>query len=101
MRKFCGLRVSKGRTSALKVGWENAISGKQTDGVEEATLAVLVTELIVDSKHNRLLLLQRRRHRLTEEIPRKALAQGEKLLLEGKVKDSSKLSQRSLYECVM
>ena len=39
------------------------------DSVQEETLAVFATELIVDNEHNRPLLLQRRRHRLTEESP--------------------------------
>ena len=53
-------RVTKGDKSPLKGKWKNALSEKQLDGVQEETLAV-------DKKHNRPLLLQRRRHRLTEE----------------------------------
>ena len=56
------------------------------DSVQEETLAVLATVIIVDNKHNRPLLLQRRRHRLTEEDLRRALAPGEEVLLEGKVR---------------
>ena len=43
------------------------------------------------TKHNRPLLLQRRRHRLTEENPRKVLAPEEKVFLERKVKKRAKI----------
>ena len=56
------------------------------DSVQGETLAVSATGIVVDNKHNSLLLLQRHRHRLTDEDFRKALAPGEKVLLEGKVK---------------
>ena len=36
--------------SALTGKWENAIIGKQLDGVQEETLAVSATEVIVDKK---------------------------------------------------
>ena len=39
---------------------------------------VSATEVIVDRKHNRPLLLQKRRHKLTEENPRKVLVAGYK-----------------------
>ena len=45
--------------SALGGEWENVFSGKHTDSVQEETLAVFATKLIVDNEHNRLLLLQR------------------------------------------
>ena len=48
-------------------GWENVISGQHVDSVQEETLAVSATGMIVDNEHNRPLLLQRRRHRFTEE----------------------------------
>ena len=38
--------------------WENAISGKQLDSVQEETLVVSATEPIVDKKDNRPLLHQ-------------------------------------------
>ena len=66
-------RVTKGRTSALKGKWENADNGKQMDSVQEETLAVSATGVTVDNKHNRPLLLQRRRHRLMEEKPSKSV----------------------------
>ena len=47
-------------------------------------------ELTVAKKHNRLLLLQRRRHRLTEERLRNVLGQGEKVFVEGKVTKACK-----------
>ena len=43
-------------------------------------------------KHNRPLHLQKRKHTLTEEDPRKAMATGEKVFLEGKVKSTHSLS---------
>ena len=76
----------------------NVISGKQTDSVQKETLAVFATEVIVDktstivppnlsqNKNYRPLLVHKRRHRLTEESFRKALAPGEKVLQEGKVR---------------
>ena len=66
------------------------------DSVQEETLAVSATGAIVDNKHNRLLLLQRRTHTLTEENPRKVLAPGEKVLLEEKVKTRAKLSSKGI-----
>ena len=52
--------------------------------------------MIVDNKHNRPLLLQRRRHRLTEEDLREALVPGEKVLLEGKVRKRAKKSSKEI-----
>ena len=75
LRQEFSSRVTKGK--ALKGKWENAISGKQLDSVQKETPVVSATEVIVDKKHkkhNRPLLLQRRRYRLTEENPRKVLA---------------------------
>ena len=73
--------------SALKRHWENAFSGKQMDTVQEDTLVVSATEIIVDNQHYRPLLLQRRRPRLTEEDFRKAkgMPPGEVVLLERNV----------------
>ena len=68
--------------SASKGEWENVISGKHMDSVQEETHAVPATGIVVDNKHNRPLLLQRRRHRLTEEDFRKVLAPGDKVLLD-------------------
>ena len=72
------------------------VSRKQMDSVQEETLAVSATGIVVDNKHNRLLLLQRHRHRLTEEDLRKALAPGEKVLLEGKVKKRPKVTSKEI-----
>ena len=48
---------------------------------QDEALVVSATEVIVDNKHNRL-LIHRRRHRLTEEDLRKVLAPGDKVLLD-------------------
>ena len=68
-----GVLVSsqKGRTSALTGEWENVISGKQMDSVQEETLVVSATEIIVDNQHNRPLMLQKCRRRLTQIDGRK------------------------------
>ena len=58
-------RVTQGEKSPLRGKWENAISEKQLDSVQKDTLAVSATDPIMVKKHNRPLLLQRRRHRLT------------------------------------
>ena len=89
-------RVTEGEKSTWKGKWENAISGKQLDSVQEETLAVIASEVIVDIEHNRLLLFQRRRHRLTEESPRKALAPGEKVLLEERSENVQKNISKEL-----
>ena len=60
--------------SAWRGEWENDVSGNHMDSVQEQTLAVLARGVIVDNKHNRILLLQRRRHSLTEEDLRAVLA---------------------------
>ena len=60
--------------------------------VQEETLAVAATGLIVDKRHNCPLLLQRRRHRLTEENLRKVSVPGEKVLLEGKASKCANIS---------
>ena len=54
--------------------------GKQMDSVQDETLAVSATGKVVDNRHNRPLLFQRSRHRLTEESLRKASAQRRKPL---------------------
>ena len=76
MRLEIGLLIKskKGRMSAWRGEWENDISGNHMDSVQEQTLAVLARGVIVDNKHNRILLLQRRRHSLTEEDFRTVLA---------------------------
>ena len=65
------VKRQKGRKSAGKGEWEHVISGKQMDSVQEECLAVSATGTIVDNKHYHPLLLHRRRHRLTEEVPSK------------------------------
>ena len=72
--------------SAWKGEWENAIIGKQLGSVQEETLAVSATGIIVDNQHNRPLILQERRHRLTEEEHRQEKSPGRRVFLERKVK---------------
>ena len=68
----------KGRNvSVEKKNGRNVISGKQQDNDQEEQC-----QPIVDNKHTRLFLLQKRIHRLTEESLRKALGPGEKGFLE-------------------
>ena len=72
---------------------ENALSEKQKDSVREETLAVSsATEVIVDRKYIRALLLQMRSHKLTEENPRKVLVPEEKALPEEKAERRAKKS---------
>ena len=52
----------------------------EKDSVREETVSA--TEVIVDRKYHRALVLQLRSHRLTEENPRKVLVPEEKALLE-------------------
>ena len=80
LRQVYQSKVKKERKLSLIGGWENVISGKQMDNVQEETLAVLDTGVIVDNKHNPA------PNRLTEESLRKAVAPGEKVLQEGKVR---------------
>ena len=54
------------------------------------------TEVIVDNMHSRPLLLQRRRHRLTMENPRKAKLPSAAVLLERKVKDHAEKSSKEI-----
>ena len=84
--------------SAWNGEWENAISVKLMDSVQEDTLAVFVTGMIVDNKHSRALLFHRRRHRLTEESFRKALAPGQKVLQEGKVRKRVKVTSKEVAQ---
>ena len=62
----------------------------QPESEQEDALAVSPTEVVVDRGHNRPLLLHLRRHRLTEENPRKALVQGDNVFLEGKDRKRAK-----------
>ena len=62
------VKSQKGQTSALKGEVENAISGKHKDSVQKETPAVCATETIcVERQHQRPLLFQGRRHKMTEE----------------------------------
>ena len=70
--------------------WENALSEKHKDSVQEETLAFSATEVIVDRKYNRALLLQFGSHKLTEENPRKVLVPEEKALPEEKAERRAK-----------
>ena len=66
-------RVTKEEKSALRGEWENAINGKQSDSVQQETLADSVTEkhrktgAVADKRDNRPLLRQKRGHRLTDK----------------------------------
>ena len=53
--------------SARKQIWENAFSGRQLDSVRNGILVVLTTGLILVNEHNHPLLLQKARHRPSEE----------------------------------
>ena len=53
--------------SVLKEKWETASNGRRTDSVQKEIPVVVTTGLILVKKHNHPLLLQERRHRLTEE----------------------------------
>ena len=57
------------------------INGEQTDSVQEEAVAVFATEVLVDNEHNRPLLLQERRHRVTEENYRKRVKKTSKELI--------------------
>ena len=59
-------RVKKGETSARKEKWESGFSGRRTDSVQKEIPVVLTTGLILVMEHNHPLLLQNRRHRLTD-----------------------------------
>ena len=61
-------RVTKGEKSALRGKKENAISGKQLYSVQEETLAVSATEIIVSAPKTQTQIDGKR--------PSKALAQG-------------------------
>ena len=63
------LRQSAGIKLRDERKWENTISGKQLDSNRAETRDNSVTEVNADRNHNRLLLLQKRGRRLTEEKP--------------------------------
>ena len=82
---------------ALSENQENAISGKQKGSVQEETHVVSATEIInVDSRHKRPLLLQDRRHKMTEEDLRKETPPGEVVHPERKVKDPSRITLQGI-----
>ena len=96
-----GQKSQKGRMSAWVGEWENVNSGKQMDSAREETRAVPATGVIVDSKHNRPLLLQRRRHRLTIENARKVLAPRETSFWKERSESVQKLPQKKLHKSVV
>ena len=71
------------------------------DSAREETRAVPATGVIVDSKHNRPLLLQRRRHRLTIENARKVLAPRETSFWKERSESVQKLPQKKLHKSVV
>ena len=60
-------RVKRGEMSALKEKWVTAFKGRRTVSVQEDIPVLSTTGLILVNEHNHPLLLQERRHRLTEE----------------------------------
>ena len=99
LRQECWSTVTKGEKSASRGKWENAIGGKQTDSVQEETLAVSATDPIVDRKHNRPLLLQKRGHR-PEENPRNVLV-SETTVRKERSESVQNVPQRILYGSVV
>ena len=84
--------------SACRGGWENVISGKQMDdSVQEETLAVSAAGIIVENKHSRLLLHQKRRHRLTETNHQKVQVSEVKVLLEKEAELRADISLRRKF----
>ena len=83
--------------------WENAISGKQLDSVRKETHVVSVivprleTDAIRDTKDNRPLVHQKRRHRLTGRDPQKVQAGEGRALLDQEERFRAEVS---LGECV-
>ena len=76
----------------MKGNQENAISGKQKDSVQQETRVVSPKEIIsVDSQHSRPLLLQDRRHKMTEEDLRKETPLGEVVPPEREVKNRARI----------
>ena len=77
MESGTAIKSQIGETPAWRGKWKNAISGKKLDSVRKETHVVSVmipnleTEAKRDEKDNRPLLLQKRRHRLTERHPQK------------------------------
>ena len=78
----------------LKRKWETATSGRQLGSVQKEAPVVSATEVIADKKHNRPLLFQKRRHRLTEQNFQKVLAPGDEVLLEGKARKRANNSSK-------
>ena len=73
--------------STLKGKQEHAISGKQKDSAQKDTLAVSAsTTRSVERKHNRLVLLQGRRLKITEEYLRKESPPEAVVIQEGEIK---------------
>ena len=84
---------------ALNENQENATSGKQKDSVQEETH--VVSAINVNSRHKRPLLLQDRRHKMTEEDLRKETPPGEVVHPERKVKDRARITLKGIYETVV
>ena len=74
-------------TLKTKTKHENAINGKQKDSVQKEMLAAsAMMRVSVERKHNRLLLLPDRRHKMTEEDLRKEVPPEAVVRQEGDVK---------------
>ena len=79
LRRGYQSKVTKGRTSAWTGEWENVVSGKQMDSVQEEALAVLPRRYRGQRAQSSS-PTPKARHRLTEESLPKAVAPGEKFL---------------------
>ena len=67
------------------------------DSVQEETLAVSATEVILDRKYNRALLLQMRSYRLTEENLERFWSQVRKRFWKKRPKAVQKFPQMKVY----
>ena len=81
------VKTQQGKNVSAEGNQENAISRKQEDsGQKEMLAASATTSLSVERKHNRPLLLQGRRHKMTEENFRKGSLPQAVVFLEGAIK---------------
>ena len=91
------VKSHKEREVSVERRMERMLSVESNWSVQEETHAVSATGVIVNNKHSRPFLLERRRHRLTGENPRKRfLAPGENVLLEGNVRMRARISSKEL-----
>ena len=74
---------------------------RQLDSAQKETRVVSATDPIVVRKHNRPLLLQKRRHTLMEERSRKVLVSDNRVLLERRAGKRAKTSPEEMYGTVV